>query len=196
MSYRVNQNKADMVDPESLRPEVKGFWRKFAMKLGLSSFMNLCSEKWFREWCGGTWVKSSAYYDWFLKTQKSVCDCWGCRGKNSLDFHCCEWLPVIPVEAYPGLYVLTFDEHCRLKLVFDVREGVGPEVYKSYYDHLSKTITELKPWLNKMLPETLEQYPYNLMLRPELRFHPSFAMVFSYWPDWCHLDKLGIIVKN
>ena len=57
MPYRTNE----LGDPETMRPTVQGFWRKISYKH--SGFINLCSERWFRETCGGVWLHAEHYYN-------------------------------------------------------------------------------------------------------------------------------------
>lgn len=192
MPYRTN----DLVDPETLRPTVQGFWRKLYYKNG--GFINLCREQWFRETCGGVWLHAEHYYNEAVNHHSELVGIWPTRSdkesQRGLGFKMCEWIPLIPVEGKSGNYTLTMDCRDREHLRFIVRPDLR-RMKMLYWPYKSKDCISLVEPSLQVDKDRIECYRWNLKLDKAFTFEPCLEALLGNWPDFWQLRKLGIVSK-
>lgn len=204
MSYRHHQGST--ADAESLRPSIVGFWREFRVRC--DCFINLTSERWFREWCGGTWIRSEYVYTLAVAELRALAGIlptpytsrnWPTRDAEGNDFFMCEWLPLLPLQHTDGtfstswLHVAYNAEHDHSMISIDVDNDTllyRAQVFDAHSKHWKKILTNASLFLR----EHIEVYPYCLRLNTKLlRFEPSLPMILKPWPDYEHMKHLGLI---
>lgn len=196
MPYRTNE----LADPETLRPNIQGFWRKLNYRHG--GFLNLCSEQWFRESCGGVWFHAEHYYNeavnHYSKIVPGASDlgAWPTRSdkesQHELGFTMCEWIPLTPIEGKSGNYTLTMDCRDREHLTFIVR----PDLLRMrmlYSPYKAKDCISLAEPSLPVDKDRIECYPWSLKLDKALSFEPDCMALLGNWPDYWQLRKLGIV---
>ena len=196
MPYRDNKP----IDPESLRPELT-FWQRQRVK-NWDSFFGLCSEQWFREWCGGVWLKGEDLYDIAV----NACSIWA-TGAHRLTWwpvrdkpytHCngfkmCEWIPLMPVENDRSHFNIFYKAEDRsnesLMIIVDVQTR---QPIMDFYNSVEKRWVKLAVF-DRWLDGKLENYPHHFKLDSNLSFIPSLSALLDSWPDYWHMKKLGIV---
>ncbi len=191
MPYRDNKP----IDPESLRPELT-FWQRQRVK-NWDSFFGLCSEQWFREWCGGVWLKGEELYNFATcsnTTDTTALFFWPTRDSIGYNrFKMCEWIPLIQVEGNPSCFYMYYqpDDVSKQQLMIIV-DVLSEKLLMEFFNPKNKRWIEVGS-LDKWLKDRLEVYQHSLKIYESIRFEPSVEALLNTWPDYWHMRQLGII---